>query len=268
MRHWCTTLMLAVAAAASASAHANGYVLSLQGRWALQGAGAPLGVGAPVPAGSRLVAAAPAADDHITIIEAHSGAVLLSHRCRTAAQCSQPIALPRSNAPTGGDGLGLVAAIASRLAGQPDRYVTTLSRGPAALPDTVLPMGSDGVDLAPALQGLRPGTYTLRLAPLRCNGGPPCDAVATLEMRDWQPSQAARIAAQPVAVYELDVSPPPGSGLPPRPNSWVLLVPQNKHARAMTFVGAAQSLADSWGTQVDPPTKRAFVRATFDTLLD
>ena len=49
----------------SQAADVAGYVFALEGKWSLQGQRAELFVGTPVTEGTRLVAASPAAGDHI-----------------------------------------------------------------------------------------------------------------------------------------------------------------------------------------------------------
>lgn len=276
MKRWLGSAALALAALAAvatlgapaAAAEAAGYVLSLQGRWSVQGSGTALAVGSPVAEGATLVAAAPAAGDRITVVAARGGALLLARRCGTPADCAQPIALPRPA--RGADSAGLLDRIVARLASEPDRYVTTLSRGPAPLPDAVLAIGADGVDVAPVLEPLRRGRYAVQLVPARCAGTAGCEAVATLTRADWAPGQRALVPAAGVAagVYELVVLSPPGTAQPPRPHSRVLLVPPAEQPHIAERLAAGRALAESWGSDVDVRTKRAFVHALLDVLAE
>ena len=69
----------------------------------------------------------------------------------------------------------LLNGILARIAGDPDRYITTLSRGSARLVDAVLPWAEGGVDLAPVLPGLPAGSdHAIALMTLQCRGPGAC----------------------------------------------------------------------------------------------
>lgn len=268
MRRWiCFAALagLAAAAATAQAAEAAGYVLSLDGRWSLQGSATPLAVGSPVPEGARVVASAPVESNRITIVAARGGALLLAQRCRPVTDCAQPLALRSTRA---AEAPGLLARVVTRLSGEPDRYVTTLSRGAAPLADAVLASGPGGVDLGPALTTLQPGRYALQLVPLACRGGAPCEPVAALPVHERQPGQPALLPAVAAGVYELVVMPVPGTAVPPRPNSRVLLTAAAAQPALAERLAAGVALTASWGSEVDLPTKRAFVHALLDVLAE
>lgn len=267
MKRWlCTVLVTWMAASAAAAAtDAAGYVLSLHGRWSLQGSGTALTVGSAVPAGAQIVAEAPGSLDQITIVAARGGALLLSQRCRQPADCARPLAL-RTPAPD--DGPGLLERIVARLAGEPDRYVTTLSRGAAPPPAVVLAVAADGVDVGPALGSLPSGRYTIQLAPLRCSGGPPCDPAAALPPHERKAGQGALLPVSAPGVYELMAMPVPGTGVPQRPSTRVLLAAPGAQAKLAQRLAAGVALTASWGAEVDAQTKRAYLYALLDVLAE
>ena len=161
----------------SQAADVAGYVLAVQGKWSLQGQPAELVVGAPVVQGASLVAASPVAGDHIVVVEFRSGAVLVARQCDTARACARPLVVPRqSEARAQGSPVArLLNGILARIAGDPDRYITTLSRGSARLVDAVLPWSEGGVELAPVLPVLPAGgEHAIALVTLQCRGPGAC----------------------------------------------------------------------------------------------
>ena len=246
----------------SQAADVAGYVLAVQGKWSLQGQPAQLVVGAPVVQGTSLVAASPAAGDHIVVVESRSGAVLVTRQCDTARACARPLVVPRpSEAHDQGSPVArLLNGILARIAGDPDRYITTLSRGSARLVDAVLPWSEDGVDLAPVLP-VPPAAsdHTITLITLQCRGPGACPQQPRMSHIGGQ--QSTTIQGLAPGLYELVVHRPRGSIGPERVRAWILLLPPPQHARAEEIYRAGARVAERWGTEVDAATKQGFLRA-------
>jgi hypothetical protein len=249
------------------AADVAGYVLAVQGKWSLQGQPAELVVGAPVVQGASLVAASPAAGDHIVVVESRSGAVLVARQCDTARACARPLVVPRPSEvrSQGSPVTRLLNGILARIAGDPDRYITTLSRGSARLVDAVLPWSEGGVDLAPVLPVLPAGSdHAIALMTLQCRGPGPCPQQPLMTHIGGQRSTTIHGLAP--GLYELVVHRPRGSIGPERVRAWILLLPAPQHARAEEIYQAGAGLVQRWGTDVDAATKQGFLRALLEEL--
>ena len=249
----------------SQAADVAGYVLAVQGKWSLQGQPAQLVVGAPVVQGTSLVAASPAAGDHIVVVESRSGAVLVTRQCDTARACARPLVVPRpSEAHDQGSPVArLLNGILARIAGDPDRYITTLSRGSARLVDAVLPWSEGGVDLAPVLP-VPPAEsdHTIALITLQCRGPGACPQQPLMSHVGGPKGQrSTTVHGLAPGLYELVVHRPRGSIGPERAPAWILLLPAPQHARAEEIYRAGEGLAQRWGTDVDAAIKQGFLRA-------
>ena len=252
------------------AAEVAGYVLALQGKWSLQGQPTGLVVGAPVASGARLVAASPAAGDHIVVVEAKSGAVLVSRQCDTGRACARPLVVPRpAEARSEGSPVArLLNGILARIAGDPDRYVATLSRGSGRLVDAVLPWSEGGVDLAPVFTGSPAGSgHEIRLTTLQCRAPGGCPQ-QPLTSRLGGPAGERSTTVQGLApgLYELVVHRPRGSIGPERVSAWILILPAPQHLRAEEIYRAGVNLAGRWGTDVDAATKQGFLHALLEEL--
>ncbi len=254
----------------SQAADVAGYVLAVQGRWSLQGQPAELVVGAPVVQGASLVAASPAAGDHIVVVEATSGAVLVSRHCDTGRACARPLAVPRPSEARseGSPVVRMLNAIFARIAGDPDRYITTLSRGSARLVDAVLPWSEAGVDLAPVLPGLPAGSeHAIAVTTLRCRGLGACPQTSLKAGIGGPTGQGSTtIHGLSPGLYELVVHRQRGAIGPERVSAWILLLPSSQHARAEEIYRAGVGLAQRWGTDVDAATKQGFLNALLEEL--
>lgn len=240
-----------------------GYVLVVDGRWAAQGDATALVVGSPVVAGARLRAKAPVSGDRIVVVEAKSGAVLAARRCDEPRACSSPLVVPAlaGNA-TGTSSLGqLLDRVVTRIAGDPDRYVATISRGPEILSDAILAWSPDSVDLSPALTRLPEGDYELRLVPSGCEMSHDC-APPPVAL-SWAKSGPAPYALHGLGagVYTLVVTSRRATPAAHSRRSWVLLVPEAERASAQTRYDAGVQLVASWGSAVDGEVKKGFLRA-------
>ena len=266
-----TACTLAILLGPSAqAADVAGYVLALQGKWSMQGQRAELVVGAPVAAGARLVAAAPAAGDHIVVVEARTGAVLVSRQCDTGRACARPLLVPQpSGARSEGSAVArMLNGILARIAGDPDRYIATLSRGSGRLVDAVLPWSESGVDLAPVFPGPPAGSeHEIRVTTLQCRGAGGCPQQPLLS-RIGGPAGERSTTVQGLApgLYELVMHRARGSIGPERVSAWILLLPAPQHARAEEIYRAGVDLAGRWGTDVDAATKQGFLHALLEEL--
>ena len=254
----------------SQAADVAGYVLALQGKWSLQGQPAELLVGAPVAEGARLVAASPAAGDHIVVVEARSGAVLVALHCDTGRACARPLVVPRPSGARSQESpvARLLNGILARIAGDPDRYIATLSRGSAGLADAVLPWSEGGVDLAPVLPGLPAASdHEIVLTTLQCRGPGACPQ-QPLRSRIGGPTgqRSTTIHGLAPGLYELVVHRPRGSIGPEHLRARILLLPAPQHARAEEIYRAGVGLAERWGTDVDGATRQGFLHALLEEL--
>jgi hypothetical protein len=256
----------------------------VQGRWLAQGNATPLVVGSAVVPGSVLVAPAPAALDHIVVIAARTGHVLVSRRCTTAVECRRPLPVPRGPDTGGAEAWtsDLLAQVMALFIGEPDRYVATLSRGAPNLDDAVLTWRDGVVDLAPVLTSLPSAPYLLSLWPMDCGSDHACSDTP-LDLRvDWplERADAAVLAETKPGLYELVISRgkaphldaaagafPVVGGMQGRARCWVLVVAAADKAAAETRHREALALAAGWGTMVDPQVKQGFVRAALDALV-
>jgi hypothetical protein len=254
----------------SHAADVAGYVLAVHGKWSLQGEAAELVVGAPVAPGARLVPASSAVGDHIVIVEARSGAVLVARHCDAGPACARPIVVPRPS--DAGSQTGRVAqllnGILARIAGDPDRYVATLSRGSGRVVDAVLPWSDAGVDVAPVLGGLpTQGGLEIGVTTLHCRGPGACPQqplrARVGEATSERPTTVAGLAP---GLYELVVDRPQGSIGPARIRARILLLPAPHHAWAEETYRAGVSLTERWGTDVDAATKQGFLHALLEEL--
>ena len=249
----------------SHAADVAGYVLALEGKWSLQGQAAELVVGAPVAQGARLVASSPAAGDHIVVVEARSGAVLVARQCDTARACARPLVVPRpSDAPSEQAPVArLLSGILARIAGDPDRYIATLSRGTGRLADAVLPWSEGGVDLAPVLAGMPAGSdHEISLTTLHCRGPGSCPREPVMSHIGGRAGErSTTIHGVAPGLYELVVHRARRSIGPEHVSAWILLLPAPEHDRAEEIYRAAVGLAERWGTDVDQVTKQGFLHA-------
>ena len=252
-------------ALSSPAADVAGYVLAVQGKWSLQGQRAELVVGAPVAQGASLVAASPAAGDHIVVVESRSGAVLVTRQCDTARACARPLVVPRpaEARPQGSPVARLLNGVLARIAGDPDRYVVTLSRGSARIVDAVLPWSDGGVDLAPVLPVLPAGSdHSIALMTLQCRGPGACPQQPLVShIGGPTGQQSTTIHGVAPGLYELVVHRPRDALGPERVRAWILLLPAPQHARAEEIYRSGAGLAERWGTEVDAATKQGFLRA-------
>ena len=270
MRKWTACTLAMLVGPCCQAADVAGYVLALQGKWSLQGQRAELVVGAPVPEGARLVAAAPVAGDHIVVVAAKSGAVLVARQCDTARACARPLVVPRPSdaRPEESPVARMLNGILARIAGDPDRYMPTLSRGSAGLVDAVLPWSEGGVDLAPVFPGLLAGgDHEIGLTTLQCRGPGACPQ-QPLMSRIGGPTgeRSTTIHGLAPGLYEVVVQEPRGSIGPERIRARILLLPATQHARAEEIYRAGVRITERWGTDVDAATRQGFLHALLEEL--
>ena len=261
-----SVISLALGGAAAAGEIA-GYVLEQRGRWSIDAAPAPLSVGAALPAGARLAPLAPTAGDHITIIAVRSGRVLVARRCDASLACAAPVRVGDDPEARGTPLADVLDRIIARLAGDPDRYVPTLSRGSARLDDTVLSWNAGGVGVGALFRALPDGRYEARLATLRCRGDSACPLRPVLMTVEWRRDGfEATLPLLPPGLYEMVLSRPRGDDGPSQARCWVLLVPEAELEETRARHRLSLEVADAWGAEVDGTTKRAFSRALLDAL--
>ncbi|MEP7300757.1 MAG: hypothetical protein ABI699_04455 [Caldimonas sp.] len=257
--------------AGSAAADVAGYVLALQGKWLVQGQPAGLAVGSPVEQGARLAPVSPQAGDHIVVVEARSGAVLVNRRCDATPACAARITVAADRRRQKAALEQFVERVLARLAGEPDRYIATLSRGSAGLGDAVLPWLDGDVDLAPMLAALpAAGRYSVRLTTLHCRAGGACPQRPLVSSLGSSPSgqRMSTVTGLGPGLYEIVVTRPPGSVGPDQAHGWLLVVPAAERERADAVHRAGLGIVEAWGADVDASTRRGFTRALLDALVD
>lgn len=270
MRNWTVCMLAILAGPCSQAADVAGYVLALEGKWSLQGQRAELFVGTPVAEGTRLVDASPAAGDHIVVVAARSGAVLVARHCDTARACARPLVVPRP--PDARSEASPVArmldGILARIAGDPDRYITTLSRGSAGLVDAILPWSEGGVDLAPVFPGLLAGSdHEIGVTTLRCRGPGACPRQPLMSRIGGATGErSTTFHGLAPGLYEVVVEGPRGSIGPERIRARILLLPAMQHPRAEEIYRAGVGLTERWGTDVDAATRQGFLHALLEEL--
>jgi len=270
MRKLTACVLAILVCPSSHGADVAGYVLAVQGTWTLQGQRAELLVGAPLSEGARLVAASPAAGDHIVVVGARSGAVLVARHCDTGRTCARPLVVPRpaDALPAESPVARMLNDILARIAGDPDRYIATLSRGSAGVVDAILPWSEGGVDLARVFPGLTAGSdHEIGLTTLRCRGPGACPR-QPLTSRIGAPTgeRSTTIHGLAPGLYEIVVEAPRGSIGPERIRAWILLLPSPQQSRAEEIYRAGVSLSERWGTDVDAATRQGFLRALLEEL--
>ncbi len=266
MRHGLAIALVWISISAARGAEIAGYVLVAQGAWSVQGSTSALVVGAPILVGARLTARAPVVGDRIVVVEAKSGAVLAARRCDEPRSCSSPLVVP---APAGSPAvapslLQVLDRVIARIAGDPDRYVATISRGPETLSDTVLAWSPDSVDLSPALTRLPVGDYDLRLVPSGCDASRDC-APPNLRLT-WTGSGPAGYPLHGLGagVYMLVVTDRRATLGTRSRRGAVLLVPEDELTAAKARYDAGVRLVASWGSAVDSDVKKGFLRALLE----
>ncbi|MBL8323394.1 MAG: hypothetical protein JNJ89_00390 [Rubrivivax sp.] len=267
----CNVLILAALLGSPLHAEpGHAFVLALNGTWSVQGRPGTLAVGSAVPAPSELVIARAAPGNHIVIVAARSGAVLLAHECAGAADCRKPVTLPAPSPAPSSSTLGeQIERVMRRLEGAPDRYVATMSREGRMLQEAVLPLQDGEVDLTPALANLPAGRFETTLQRLDCVS--PCDESASLRMSiDWRPGAAARAPAPGLraGVHKLLVrSLARAAPSPPRRAHVLLVAGPDAPGHAARF-DEWVALARSWGDTVDAATRQALLHAAMDELAE
>lgn len=257
------------------AAEIAGYVLAIGGNWSVQGSGQALSVGAPVSPGARLVPRSAKPTDHITVVAARSGLLLVTRRCGATPACGGPIELPRaaSQPPGGALVAQLLDRVMSRIVGEPDRYATNLSRGLVALHDAVLVWDDGRVELAPLLSPLLaepPDTvYELQFVRV-CPAGGTCTGAAAVPRSNWSPSGSTLLRPEGLVpgLYRLTLrSSDNVPGQAPQ-RCWVLLVPSAERDEFETRYQAGLDLVRAWGDQVPEATRQLFRRALLEALAE
>jgi hypothetical protein len=155
--------------------------------------------------------------------------------------------------------------IVARIAGEPDRYVSTLSRGVAAPEDAVVEWSDQGVDFSPVLLGLPEANYRLKLSKLNCEQGSGCRDAPFIAYLNWSIGDAPMVPIGGLSpgLYELTLS---RDGIPGQSRCWLLLSPAAELGTAVFGHRAALALVHGWGALVPSTVKRTFVRAVLDAL--
>jgi len=266
-------LLVCTALAASAASHGAeviGYVLAVDGQWFAGSSSEPLVVGAPVEAGSTLSVRSASSSDRIIVLAARSGAVLAARNCSEADACKEALTLPATvtTRRTGANWSGTLDKVLARVAGEPDRYVSNLSRRSMLLRDAVLKWDQGRADFGPLFGTLPSGSYEVVLSKFNCSSSKPCAPMPLSFRFQWAPGSGLTpaVAGLEPGLYDMSARSEGKTADPVQARSWLLLVPAAELVSTAQRYSAALSLVDSWGPQVDSATKRSFARATLDAL--
>lgn len=245
----------------------DAYVVSVEGKWTLQGNPSPLKVGSALSAPTRLTPIGAGTGHRIVVVAARGGAVLLAVDCAQPGLCARPVPLPaprEAMADAAQD--SWLRRLMSRIEGQPDRYVATLSRGSGAPHDAVLPVHGGAVELAAALAPLPPGRYGVALQALDCK--PSCASLAAIAPIDWAPGGAASVplSNQRTGLHDLSLRRHEGAGVQPARHARVLLLPEAQAQAAAARFAAWGTRVRAWGDALDDAQRRALMRAALDEL--
>ena len=252
-----------------------GWVLDLNGQWAVSGTTTLLAKAAPVPAGGQLVDLAPKDGDYIRIADLH-GDLLKSIRCSTSGcgqcvkngdSCTAPIEpLPQAPAQP-----GLIAAtwegLMDLFAGQPERYSVHRSRGlgvEECVADGVVPHDTTGsAHLGGLLKNCEAGVYTFEFLHTGSAAPNRKDLIAVQSTVTWNPKESAgnAVAALPPGLYRARFSRDMRSG-----SAWMLVCASPAFEEDQASFKRVSAVVDGWGQQVERDSKEAYKRAYLDYL--
>jgi hypothetical protein len=172
----------------------------------------------------------------------------------------------RPKASTGEEGILASAQtiLASLLPGshESDQYFNALSRGlEGDLKESVLLLNTAGLDIAPALQGLSPAEYRLKLASVRDHSP---DRIPALVR--WQPGKPAFIPAVGVkpGLYRLSLQDESGDAT--GSEAWVFISGRSHFASDAAQFEQTESAVRSWPADTDQAAVRAVLRASLEAL--
>lgn len=209
------------------------------------------------------MAKAPAPGDRIVVVKAKSGAVLAARRCDGPRSCSSPPVIPAAAANSAeASSLGqLLERVMARIAGEPDRYVATISRGSESLADAILAWSPDSVDLSSLLSRLPEGDYELRLIPSGCELSRACAPPPAALTWTKAGSAGYGLHGFGPGAYTLVVTDWRATLGSQSHRSYVLLVPEAERVDKQARFDAGMRLVMRWGPSVDSEVKKGFLRA-------
>jgi hypothetical protein len=239
-----------VAAAFTASADPVGYVLRLEGAW--NAGGDRLRVGQALTANDLregLLGAAPG--DRLTLIVAGK-----AHQCVGRCDTAALIALSReSRLRAAAD--AVLAPVMKIFKEKPDFAAVAVIRG--AVSDGIAAWHEGRLDVAGVLRDCRADQLHARFR--RLDGEPQAERVIVFPCHEGRP---AHVSAKTLGVglFEMALVERTQDGYMPRGlPAWVLVVPREELAARSIAFDEARSLTESWGTDVEPETRSAVLRA-------
>ncbi len=237
-----------------AAQSAVAYVLEQNGVWILNGSSAVKN-GQRLPAGSSIRRRSSSSEDYITFADTGMRLIPAASRKCSIQDCSRPIVLTKQTDQRSYLRRGYDALMATifRTSESTD---ANLNRG-GGLAEGVIAVKDGRADLAPILtaegeQFLRWRTVTLEKA------------------GEW--SQPVKLGRAPLVsglssgLYEFNLMRSNGGHFEPVGSAWVLAVPSSACEKTAAAFDEARRLAEQWGDQVKPRTKRLFLRASLREL--
>jgi hypothetical protein len=244
-----------------------GYVLEMQGKWAIGGTSENVNMGQSVEAGMLLVNSAPTNGDHVVVanlrgeiiktIQCKAG---VCRECRESGACDKPIQpLPTSSDSTSAISI-VFNAVLDLFAGKPDRYSIHRVRGSGfVIPrNGVARLEGSAVDVSDFLEGQEEGSYEFQFIPLSGAGSGKQELQTNPNSLNWSPGGKAVLVIEDVhpGLYEIRISRGGETS-----STWVLLCdPASYPTSAASFQSFVHQTA-SWGASVAPATKQSYQRA-------
>lgn len=248
-----------------------GWVLDLNGQWAISGTTTLLAQAASVPAGGQLVDLAPKDRDYIRIADLH-GDLLKSIRCSKTG-CGQCVknqdscVAPIDPLPKAPEQPGLLAAtwegLMDLFAGQPERYSVHRSRSlgvDKCIADGVAPIDASGnAHLDGILKDCDAGVYAFEFS----LAGERAQQNAQEATVTWDPKAVggSAVAVVQPGLYRAKFTRDQRSG-----SAWILLSTASSYEVEKASFANLSAVVDGWGPEVERDEKVAYKRAYLDYL--
>jgi hypothetical protein len=240
-----------------------GFVLSVNGQW--------LADGKALKVGQELVSSANLSLSPMTPIGAgRSISVVLidgrrlSHPCSTRAACAFQLPPSLQDSPMS----SRITQAFRLIFGQPERYVSALSRGTrdprGALSDGVLRVDDRRLLLSDWMRGIAPGSYQLRFRAAATS-----DQEAITIPITWSGTELSVDVASTIrrGVYSAQLLSSLVDGADPiGVEAWVLVESSGSYQRSRDAYLEAETMTNRWGADVSERERRLFLRAILDEL--
>jgi len=261
----------AVCQSKSGEAREIGFVLHMDGAWLANGK--PIaGVGAGLAAKS-VISLSPATDFRsgqkykLDIVLLDSRPIALDCASFETCRTRLPYTLPDSLVARSSVLERLHQAVQHLLFGEPERYISAISRGagaPQQIKEGVLLLDRGRLAIGAWFQGVEPGAYTLALVNIgRENQSTANPAPLTFE---WRGDRAATVDGKDLApgLYEARLLPARSVlNQPVSQDAWVLVAAAGAYEKDAAAYGECTASSANW-KQIDPPEVETFLRACLD----